>query len=458
MSQSVRSVHPELPPARQFRANDIRWVRFARQSIADGAVEPMGHELSFRWGDDAPREGQPPSPLAVSMTLSHALLDGGLRHRSRGLLFVTLDQPALLSPVADALCSPQFVIQLAGQIVVDAAVTRRIAQLHARGYRFALADLGGVDEARWSWAPFAAYGKLGVAQAPSASWAGFVARAHCANLQVIAQGLTEPADYLRLRRLGVHFFQGPLVHPPQEETVRALPCCDAQVVQKLNRLVEQGAGRDTLAMVAATDPALVIRLLMLQRIYSPGHGPGYPPPHAGLGRVATHGGYHQMKAETPGPMSGQMPGQMHSQALGRMSGYMHGHWHGPAHEHVQGHVQGYVQGQGPMQAATLTDLMEAIPYRVLAGWFRILRGSSFDPHERGRIWSTSVREQMYNFRARLIGARACRTPMELEARVFDLYRRLCSRESLVALLPPQEDEEHKDGTALADAAPATPVC
>jgi len=363
MQPSARPVQPELPPARRFRAHDIRWVRFARQSVADGAVEPMGHELSYRWDHDTLRQDEPPSPFGVSMTLSHALLDGGLRHRSSGCLFVTLDAPALLSTVADALCAPLFVIQLPPSLAVEAATTRRIAQLHARGYRFALADLGGADDARWGWAPFATYAKLPVSQLPSSSWAGWLARAHWADLKVIADGLREPTDYLGLRRLGVQFFQGDLIHSPQEESVRALPCCDGQVLQKLNRLVERGAARDTLAMVGATDPALVIRLLMLQRMY----------------------------------------------------------------------------GGGPAPAAVLTDVLEALPYRVLAGWLRILRGSSLDPHERGRAWSSSVREQMYNFRARLIGARACRTPMELEARVFDLYRRLCSRESLVALLPPEDE-------------------
>jgi hypothetical protein len=380
MQPFVHSLHSCPPDARHFRGHDIHWIRFARQAVADGAVEPMGHELSFRWDDDTRPRDEPPSPLGVSMTLSHALLDGGLGHRSPGALFITLDAAALLSTVADALCAPLFVIQLPRLLAVEPGITRRIAQLHARGYRFALADLGGVEDERWAWAPFASYAKLQVAQLPSPAWAGWLARAGCADLKVIADGLAEPADYLRLRRLGVHFYQGPLIHPAQDESIRALPCCDAQVLHKLHRLVEQGASRDTLAMVAATDPALVIRLLMLQRIYA---------------------------------------------------------------------------SAAQCSSATLAEVLESLPYRVMAGWFRILRGSSFDPHERGRAWSSSVREQMYNFRARLIGARACRSPMELEARVFALYRRLCSRESLVALPPPGREDAEIAG--ISGEAPPTPT-
>ncbi len=349
---------------RFFQGTDLRWIRFARQGIAQGVVEPMGQELRFRWEAGRDRPDEPPSPYAVCMALSHALLDGGLKHHAAGSFFVTLDRTALLSSVADALCAPLFVIQLPAGLAVEDGTTRRIAQLHAAGYRFALLDLGGPDDPRWAWAPLARYAKLSVMGLPSSAWAGWLRRASCFDLEVIADRLQSPADYLRLRRLGVQFFQGPMIQAWHDESVRALPCCDLRVLHKLNRLVEQGASRETLAMAAATDPALVIRLLMLQRIYV-GHDAALP-------------------------------------------------------------------------SGSLADALAGLPYRVLAGWLRILRHSSFDPQESGRAWSASVREQMYNFRARLIGARVCRTPQELEARVFGLYRRLCSPETWM-VMPPEGD-------------------
>ena len=71
-----------------------------------------------------------------------------------------------------------------------------------------------------------------------------------------------------------------------------------------------------------------------------------------------------------------------------------------------------------------------LPEQVLIGWLHVLRTSTFDLSPHTRSWSQAVREQIHNYRARLIGARACSSPAELEAKVFDLYRRLCSRESI----------------------------
>lgn len=122
-----------------------------------------------------------------------------------------------------------------------------------------------------------------------------------------------------------------------------------------------GAARDTLALVAGADPALVIRLLILQHLYAPERSP----------------------------------------------------------------------------CGTLKEVLEGLPYDVLMGWIEILRhctaaaSPTSELASHGRSWSLEVREQIYNYRARLIGARLCRTPLEVEQRVFELYRRLCSRECLV---------------------------
>lgn len=487
------------PVGKLFHAGTLRWVRFARQAISNGTVEPMGHELTFRWDAGRDRTDEPPSPYGVCMTLSHALLDGGLKHRAAGSLFVTLDRETLMSRVADALCTPHFIIQIPRSMPVDAEVTRRMAQLHAAGYAFALSDLGGPDDPRWVWAPLVRYAKLQVAREASSGWAGWLRRAECAGLQVIVEGLTEAADYVCLRRLGVHRFQGPLIHATQEESVRALPCCDGQVLHKLNRLVEQGASRETLAMVSATDPALVIRLLMLQRIYAEGWGgTGAWGVHAAAGSDGSHSAHvdHPPRSEigaserhdkkpwsSAAPVSamvwtglggaggiggtasiGGVSGVSGAGGIGSISGTgginglasvggigrvgdlrgsanpiggagATGSW-GTSVPLGQPFTSGSVGISGHERfppAATLADVLEAVPYRVLSGWMRILRHSSFDPHESGRAWSVSVREQMYNFRARLLGARACGSPQELEARVFGLYRRLCSREVWMAV-------------------------
>ncbi|WP_082938520.1 EAL domain-containing protein [Mitsuaria sp. 7] len=325
--------------------------RFARQSIIDGSVEPMGQELCFRWNAGV-RRAPPPSAYATSLLLSQALLDGGVAHRRPGCLFIGMDAATLLSPIADVLCGAIGAIQLPLGVPVQESLTRRIAQLHARGYRFALAGVVSPDDPRAVWLPMVSFVKLDVSLAPVSAWASVQELARQAGATLIADRMTESGDYLRLKALGVRYFQGDLLMPPQEESPRSLPSCDLDVLGRLFRLLRHGAPHEALAMTAASDPALVIRLLMLHRL------------HAG-------------RARPP---------------------------------------------------ATLTETLAGLPEPVLIGWLHVLRSSTFDLTPSTQSWSHAVREQIHNYRARLIGARVCCTPAELEAKVFDLYRRLCSRE------------------------------
>lgn len=327
-------------------------VRFARQPVVDGSVEPMGQELAFRWSEGPRRTLPPPSPYATGMLLSQSLLDGGVGQRRPGCLFVEMDGATLLSPIADVWCGHLGAIQLPLDLPVQEAYTRRIARLHARGYRFALAGLTAVDDPRLAWLPMMSFLKLDVSLAPTSARAPILTLADQAGATLIADRLVDPTDYLRLKALGVRYFQGDLITPAQEECPRALPSCDLDALVRLHKLARHGAPHDALAMTAAADPALVIRMLMLQRLYN---RTGRPP-------------------------------------------------------------------------STLAETLGGLPEDVLIGWLHVLRTSTFDLSPRGHSWSQAVREQIYNYRARLIGARVCGSPAELEAKIFDLYRRLCSRE------------------------------
>ncbi len=349
---SSRSSRGGVSLARLLVQPESPCFRFARQPVIDGSVEPMGTELCFRWSETL-RRTPPPSPYATSLLLSQALLDGGLVHRRPGCLFIEMDALTLLSPIADVLCGELGAIQLPAGVPVQEATTRRVAQLHARGYRFALAGVTGPDDPRLSWLPMLSFVKLDVSLAPVSAWAAVQERVGRGPAVLIADQVTEPGDYLRLKALGLRYFQGELLMPPQEEAPRPLPTCDLDTLQRLFRLARQGAPHEALAMTAAADPALVIRLLMLHRLHAHGATP-----------------------------------------------------------------------------RTLIDTVAALPEPVLIGWLHVLRSSTFDLGPNSQSWSHAVREQIYNYRARLVGARVCDSPAELEAKVFDLYRRLCSRDAL----------------------------
>jgi hypothetical protein len=326
----------------------------------------MGQELCFRWNAGV-RRAPPPSAYATSLLLSQALLDGGLAHRRPGCLFIDMDAATLLSPIADVLCGPIGAIQLPLGVPVQESLTRRIAQLHARGYRFALAGVVSPDDPRLAWLPMVSFVKLDVSLAPVSAWATVQELARQAGATLIADRMTESGDYLRLKAMGVRYFQGDLLMVPQEESPRSLPSCDLDVLGRMFRLMRHGAPHEALAMTAASDPALVIRLLMLYRL------------HAGRARP-------------------------------------------------------------PM---TLIDTLAGLPEPVLIGWLHVLRSSTFDLTPSTQSWSHAVREQIHNYRARLIGARVCCSPAELEAKVFDLYRRLCARDSSAMPTWPWGDSSSK---------------
>ncbi|RZI56658.1 MAG: EAL domain-containing protein [Rubrivivax sp.] len=350
-TQSPRPSRSGVTVARLLIQPEPACARFARQPIIDGSVEPMGQELCFRWNAGW-RRAPPPSAYATSLLLSQALLDGGIAHRRPGCLFVEMDAATLLSPIGDVLCGPLGAIQIPVGVPVQETLTRRIAQLHARGYRFALAGVVTPDDPRTVWLPMVSFVKLDVSLAPVNAWAPVQELARQAGATLIADRMTESGDYLRLKALGVRYFQGDLLMPPQEESPRALPSCDLDVLGRLFRLMRHGVPPEGLAMTASSDPALVIRLLMLYRL------------HAGRERPP----------------------------------------------------------------ATLTETLAGLPEPVLTGWLHVLRSSTFDLTPSTQSWSHAVREQIHNYRARLIGARVCCSPAELEAKVFDLYRRLCTRE------------------------------
>jgi hypothetical protein len=87
--------------------------------------------------------------------------------------------------------------------------------------------------------------------------------------------------------------------------------------------------------------------------------------------------------------------------------------------------------------------LAGLPEPVLIGWLHVLRSSTFDLTPSTQSWSHAVREQIHNYRARLIGARVCCSPAELEAKVFDLYRRLCARDSSAMPTWPWGDSSSK---------------
>lgn len=239
-------------------------VRFAAQEIADADGRIVGHDLLFRWNAAMQPDALVPGEFLTSALLANALIDAGVAGQTpSGRLFIPMDEPTLMGPLADLVTPTLGVIELTDAVAVDTAVLMRVAQLRARGQRFSIDGLRHVEDPRWLLAPYADVLKLDLVATRPAQLAPIVARAVDAGLEVIGKRVESMAGYQRLRELGVTQCQGRFISPPLDVSVPALPGCDAAVLLRARRLLADRADTEAIAAELSTDPAIVMRLLIV---------------------------------------------------------------------------------------------------------------------------------------------------------------------------------------------------
>lgn len=262
----------QLPPADVEHTTPH--LRFAIQPIVTRHGNVAGHELLFRWNSaDAPVQ---PSlgAYATASALSHALIDGQLltrdpQGRPIGTLYVNMDERFLLSPMAEVMTPDLGVIELLETVSPTDDVQKRVQALHQRGYRFSLDDVESTDDPRWVLAEYVESVKIDVRATPPDQIQPIIKLARAAGLIVVAEKVETPEQIEELARLGAQLFQGYAVQRPILTEVPPLPGCRTQVLGVLHQMMADGAGPEALSMVAATDPALVARLLRLQALHAP---------------------------------------------------------------------------------------------------------------------------------------------------------------------------------------------
>lgn len=238
------------------------------QPIVDADGRVVAYDLTVR--DDAGlRTDQPARETsATGALLSVALLDAaGAGLTPPGPLFISLDASGLMGPLAE-LVTPSIGVAVLGEdLPIDADLLMRVAQLRARGQRFCIHGLKDLADPRWLLAPYAECLRLSGTKIAPDRQEIVVARATAQGLSVIASGVESLDEHRRLRQLGVAQFQGCFISPPVSQSIRRLPGCDAAVLTRVRRLLADRASTQTLAIAAATDPALVMRLVLLHRQY-----------------------------------------------------------------------------------------------------------------------------------------------------------------------------------------------
>ncbi|OWQ92259.1 hypothetical protein CDN99_07950 [Roseateles aquatilis] len=250
-------------------------VRYASQPIIDRTGRVVATELLFRWNSQDGGIGPELGSYATAMVLANALLDGELltaaipAEHPVGDLLVNMDSRCLMSPIAEALTPDVGVIELLETIAVDAALERRVRDLHARGYRFALDDLVCLEDPRWSLAPWVQFAKIDVLGLGAEMIQALIDKAHRLGLAVIAEKIDDAAMHQTIKQMGADYFQGYGIARPVTLAVPALPGCDSRAVGQLYLLARAGVASDSLALLAGRHPALVARLLRLQAIHAP---------------------------------------------------------------------------------------------------------------------------------------------------------------------------------------------
>lgn len=236
--------------------------RFTTQLIVTGRGDPLGHELQ-----PLPTKEDPQAPAVLDgRVLADALLDSGWQPEPGQLVFFTLDRAALLKPAAELLLAPLGGILLPPDILVDPLLRRRVAWLQASGYRMVLDRVHQLDDPRWVLAPHIDMIRLDLPAIHPQDLDPLIIRAHRLNLRLVACGITLASELTWLRRRGVEYYQGPLTGAPWPHPAGELPGCDATVLKVVLKLLQRRAPTGRLAEEVIADPALMLRLFLLQPV------------------------------------------------------------------------------------------------------------------------------------------------------------------------------------------------
>ncbi|SEL06411.1 hypothetical protein SAMN05216359_10513 [Roseateles sp. YR242] len=252
---------------------DVNERRFALHDIADDRGQVQVRDLLYRADSRRLPTGAEQDLDRVSLALSNALLDGQAAGcLPQGRLLLAMNETSLCSPLAEAVTADIGAITLHRDLPISTRVLMRVAQLRASGVRFGMAGVRSETDPHWLLAPYSDTFRLDLSATPPDRLPALVERADTEGLEVIGVGVQSMLGYQRLSGLAVTLLQGPFIAAPQEMAVAALPGCDAAVLQRAQGLLHDRVSFEAVAVAAAADPALVMRLHLLHRLYGAGRG------------------------------------------------------------------------------------------------------------------------------------------------------------------------------------------
>ena len=235
-----------------------RRARIGRHAVHDRAGGVVGYELLF--AAEAAADGDPDA--AVTRAMTTAFGEFGL-HRlgPRRTLFTNLTHAFVTGRAALPFGPHGVVLELLGDLEVDAELVAGVAALKRAGYRLAIDGyVGGAEHARLQ--PLVDVVKVDVAAVGDelAELAAYV-RERLPRATLMADGVDSPAALDACLAAGFEHFAGPQVERPAPPRTAQVSPSQLVSVRLLAALSDPDAGVDELERIVAADPGLSLRVL-----------------------------------------------------------------------------------------------------------------------------------------------------------------------------------------------------
>ena len=246
----------------------VRDFYLARQPILDRDQSLFGYELLFRNAPAGPAAFD--SDLsATAAVIAHAAQLGLEKVVGHGLGFVNVDAAVLMSDIFVFLPREKVVLEIIETMKPTPAILRRIAELSAHGFRFALDDVITDDEQVQALLPMIDFVKLDLRGMPLSALLKLAPRLKAGGKKLLAEKVESQEEFQLCLDLGFDYFQGYYFAKPVVMSGKKLSPSQLAVVE-LMTLVTSDADNAAIERAVKRDVPLALNLLRL--VNTPGVG------------------------------------------------------------------------------------------------------------------------------------------------------------------------------------------
>ncbi|MCU0975128.1 MAG: HDOD domain-containing protein [Steroidobacteraceae bacterium] len=230
----------------------------ARQPIFDLEERLYGYELLYRRGTAAETTDGDEMTARV-MVGALAGTDLELLSAQRPV-FINATRTLLMGDLLRLLAPQRVILEILENVEPDPSLLARLADLAARGYRFALDDVLDLEPRR-PFLDFVEIIKVDVAGAGIGRLAAQADELQATGKLLLAEKVETPEEHASLYAMGFHLFQGYFFARPEQTGPTGIPTNKLVVMQLLAKVADPGITLQELATIIQTDVALSLGVL-----------------------------------------------------------------------------------------------------------------------------------------------------------------------------------------------------